>query len=137
MTSVLTVSEKIKNDLYPSVVSGVLAAGLFSVVYGESLGTPIPFLGGMEIPAGVVIGASVAAGHLVGNILEDNVLSMLKSDKVSAIGNLVKPALAGLGTYGTLKVLVGGDISFTESMLLGTSSVFGGEYLYNNVLKKY
>lgn len=136
MTSVLTVSEKIKNDAVPALFSGVLAAGLFSIAYGESLGTPIPFLG-MDMPAGVVIGASVAAGHLVGNILEDNVLSMLKSDKVSAIGNLVKPALAGLGTYGTLKVLVGGDISFTESMVLGTGSVLAGEYLYNNVLKKY
>lgn len=135
MTNVLTIGEKVKQDLYPSLVSGFIAAGIFKLAYGESISAPIPVFG-FDLPAGLVIGGAVAGSHLVGNILEENVLSMLKSNKADMIGAAVKPVLSGLATYGVLQLTVGGDIDLMQSVMIGAGSVFAGEYAYNNILKK-
>lgn len=135
MSNVLTIQEKLRDDFMPALWSAVIAGGIFSVGYGESLMTPIPTMLG-NVPAGLLIGGSVFAGHLVGNVLEDHVLSLLKSSKVDTIASIVKPGLGGLATFAALKLSTGGDIDLSQAVIIGTGSVFAGQYTYDKIFKK-
>jgi hypothetical protein len=129
-----TITDKIKEDLVPALISGSLGALGYSFVFGQSLSDPVPLLG-MYLPGGLAVGGVVGASHLVGNVLQDQVLSMIPSNSyLTAEGGLIKPILGGASTYGLFR-LNGLDPGFVNGFGLGAVSVVGGTYAYDKFWK--
>ncbi len=135
MDNVMSIGEKIKMDLVPAAISGLISLGVYTMVFGEQLsGDYIPFLG-KSLPASVVVGGTVFGSHLIGNILENNVLTMFQSEKLAGIeGRLAKPLISGAATVGIFKLAVSPDSNLMESFALGAGSVFVGQYVSDTFL---
>jgi len=133
-TNVLSVKEKIVEDLFPALVSGAISVLGYTFLFGESAMSPIEVFG-LNIPAGALIFSTTFGSHLVSNVLENNVLDLLKSEKASLLGMAAKPVLGGLAQYGLIMV-INGNAEFMNSFLLGAGSIVGGEYVYDSFLKK-
>lgn len=131
----MTIGEKVKADLIPATLSGLISLGIYSMFYGESLtGDFIPFLG-QSLPAAVVVGGTVFGAHLVGNILENQVLGLFQSEKLAGIeGRIAKPVISGLATIGIFKFAVSPNANLMESFILGAGSVFASEYAYDTFM---
>jgi hypothetical protein len=123
----LSVGEKIKEDLMPALISAGCSLLGYSLAFGESPMGYLPFFGS-AVPAGVVVGGSVFSSHLIGNVLENNVLSMI-GPKVVGVEHLAKPVISGLSTYGIFKFGVSNETAFLPSFGLGAGSVLAGEYV--------
>ena len=131
----LTVMEKIKQDLMPAGVSGLTSVAIYSGVLGESFMQPTDIFG-MNVPTGLLVGGTVFLSHLIGNILEYQVLDMWKSSKEDKIAYFVKPAISGLSTFGLFYLLNGSGTDFMYSFGIGGASTFAGGAIYDKFLKK-
>jgi hypothetical protein len=123
-----TIWNDVKEDIIPSLFSGAIALGAYNLVFGESITSTIPFIGG-EAPAWLVVGGTVSASHLAGNVLQHQILPMIESkDLASAEGVIGKPLLSGLALYGMFRLGVSEDVDFIKSVGLGAGSVISGQY---------
>ena len=120
---------KIKEDVVPSLFSAGASLILYNFVFGQSVTDSIPFAGRL-VPAWAVVGGSVFASQLAGNVLENNVLTMIPDNSYAQLeGMLVKPALAGLAFYGISYLAISNETSFIDTFGIGVGSVLAGEYV--------
>lgn len=123
--------EKLKEIIAPSIISSVAAIGIYKFVLNEDLESSVPLMGSF-MPAWQVLGVSSLVGSVAGEFLSDVIIP--KIPKIEALGTIqdigVPPAITGLTTYGSMRVLISEDTSFKNSFLLGASSSIVGKYVY-------
>ena len=130
-----SIFEKIRSDLIPALLSGGISLGIYSLVFGEKLfGDSIPFFG-MAVPGSIVVAGAVAGSHLIGNVLENNILTMFESQShATLMGRIAKPLIAGVASTAIFKIAVNPETNITESFILGAGSVFASSYVYDTFL---
>ena len=128
--------EKVKSELVPSLISGGLAVGIYSMILQEPINRTIAFAG-LDVPVYVAVGSTSMISHLVGTGLEDFVLKRLPQspslEKIEAV--LVKPSIGGLAMYGMGKLAISPYTPFLPAFTLGAASIMGGDYLSKGVVK--
>ena len=126
--------DKLKEVLMPSVFSAGASIIIYKYVLGEDLSENVPFIGSI-MPAYQVVAASSLIGSVAGEFLSDVVIP--KIPKISAIESIqelvLPPAITGLTTYATLRLLVSEDTSLKNGFLLGAGSSVVGKYAYSMI----
>jgi hypothetical protein len=134
----MTTLDKIKNELYPALLSGGISVGLYSLILGGSLSDTIPTFG-VDLPAYAAVGGVSVASHIAGTALEDFVLDKIpKNMKYSkAEAAFVKPSIGGLAMYGLSRFGISdnGDTPFVKTFLVGSGSILASDYLFKNAKK--
>ncbi len=124
--------QKIREIIVPSAFSAAASVLIYKYALGEDLTDDIPFLS-YSMQAWQVVGVSSLIGSVAGEFAAD--VAIPKSPKIEMLAGIqdiiVPPAITGLTTYGTLKVLVSGDTSFKNGFLLGAGSSLVGKGVYN------
>lgn len=122
--------DKLKQIIVPSLISSIASVGIYKFVLGEDLQTDIPFMN-YSLPAYQVVGMSSLIGSVAGEFLSDVVIPAVpKLDALGSVQDMIlPPSIAGLTTYGTLRILVSEDASFKNGFLLGASSNIVGKYV--------
>jgi hypothetical protein len=126
--------DKLKQIIMPSVFSAGASIIIYKYVLGEDLNDNVPFLGNI-MPAYQVVAASSLIGSVAGEFLSDIVIPMVpKVGAIETIQDMVlPPAITGITTYGTLRLLVSEDTSFKNGFLLGAGSSVVGKYAYSMI----
>ena len=121
--------EKIKADSLPALVSAGFGLLGYNMIFGESITDSVPFFGG-SAPAWIVVGGGVFASDLVGNILQNDVLTMLpQSPSYAKIeGMLVRPVITGASLYGLFRLGVSDQTDLIRTFGLGAGSAIAGTY---------
>ena len=124
-----SITEKLKDELIPSLASGAVGVLASSFLLGVDIGTTLP-VGSLNLPAWAAIGGVITASDLVAYASHDWVL-----EKIPAIhgfatyeNKLLAPVLSGLATYALFVTAVSPDTSLTNSILLGAGSTIVGNY---------
>jgi len=123
--------QKISEDAVPSLISGGIALLAYNMIFGESITDSIAF-GGGSAPAWAIIGGGVFGSQLVGNVLQNQVLSYIQTPSLAGTeGMIVKPLLAGGTLYGLFRFGVSEDTNLLQTVGLGAGSVIAGQYASN------
>lgn len=127
-----SIFDKIKDDVVPALFSAGLSLAGYSLVFGESITTPYSFFG-MTLPSGVVVGGGVFLSDVAGEVLQNNLLSLLPQSQTMANleGRLAKPLISGLTLYGLYKFGVSNDTQFLPTFGLAAGSTLAGSYIYD------
>lgn len=125
--------DTIMSELTPSLITGLVAAGGYTLVLGGDLMQNLPVLG-MNLPAGAVVGVSTMLGHLGGEILSKQVLKAIQGDNHELIQSVedqfIPPLATGLTTYLLFKTQFP-DADLLKSTALGAGSSIASKYLTN------
>lgn len=133
-----TLIESIESDGVTGLISGAIAVAGASLMYNVPIMEPIGVMG-FNIPAGVVIGGSVAISVASMKFLHDELIDKIPAlaSTSNMLGRIAPPIVAGFTTYGVMRVGVSSSTSFVNSMLLGTISGITGEYASETLYKSY
>lgn len=125
-----SITEKLRDELVPSVASGAIGVLASSFILGVDLSMSLP-VGSMTLPAWAAIGGVIAGADLVSYASHDYVLEKIPSLQRFATyeNRLLAPVLSGVATYGLFRTAVSPDVSLTNSFLLGAGSTVGGKYV--------
>lgn len=124
-------TQRFKNAIMPSLLSGAIGGTIYYFMYNspEMGAIKIPF-GPIELAPYMAVGGAVATGTLAGEILTQFVLPYFQGSGFEGVEEFViPPAMAGLGSYGAMKLLIGGS-EMLPIMALGAGSSVGAKYIY-------
>lgn len=125
----MSVLDKIKQDFYPASFSAISGVLFYKFLLQQDLTDTYNFFG-VDAPAWALIGSTIFASSLVGNILQYNVLPLIPGNVLAGYeGMIVKPVLSGLSTYGIIYVGESTEASFSSLFLLGAGSTLAGDSL--------
>jgi hypothetical protein len=127
-----SVTEKIKDELIPSLASGVVGILGASFLLGVDLSMDIN-IANMTVPAWAAIGGVITGADLIAYASHDFVLEKLPALQSFATyeNRLLAPVLSGVGTYGLLFTAISSDTSLMNSFLLGAGSSVTGRYAFD------
>lgn len=126
-----TFKKKIENTIVPSLFAAGVGAAAYYFMYGNQGIETVP-LGPLNVSLPIAVGATVFIGNTAGEVLTQFVLPMLPDDqKFKGIQEAaVPPAMAGLGVFLSMRMLVSENTEIIPSVLLGAGSSIGGKYIY-------
>jgi len=129
MTDNRSITEKLKDELVPSLASGAIGALAASFLLGVDLSIQLS-IGNMNLPAWAAIGGVISISDLISYASHDYVLEKIPAiQKFATYENrILAPALTGLATYTLFRTTISSDASLTNSFLLGAGSTIGGRY---------
>ncbi len=124
--------EKMKDDMVPGIISGVIAVAGASMMFGASPNAQIPIMG-YSLPVWGVVGGSVAIAVSSSEFVHDMIVE--KIPQLQSISNTESkvgaPIVAGLTTFAIFRGVVSSNASLVNSVLLGAGSAIGGKYAYS------
>lgn len=123
--------KKIENTLVPSLFAAGVGAGAYYFMYGSQEIESVP-LGPLNVSLPIAVGGTVFIGNVAGEILTQFILPMLPEDeqfkKIQEM--VVPPAITGLSTFLSMRILVSENTELLPAILLGGGSSIGGKYIY-------
>ena len=124
-----SLTEKLKDELVPSLASGAIGALAASFIMGVDLSMQLPVMN-MNLPAWAAIGGAISAADLIAYSSHDFVLEKIPSIQRFATyeNRFLAPVLSGVATYGLFRTAISPEASLTNSFLLGAGSSIGGQY---------
>jgi hypothetical protein len=124
-----SITEKLKDELVPSLAAGAVGVLASSFLLGVDLSGNIP-LANMRMPVWAAIGGVITAADLAAYASHDFVLEKIPQIQRFATyeNRLLAPVLSGAATYGLFKGAISSNTSFTNSFLLGAGSSITGKY---------
>lgn len=124
-----TISEKLKDEFVPALISGGIAVLGSSFILGVDLNLDIS-VANMNLPIWVAVGGTVAGADLLAYASHDYILEKIPTlQSISTYENKIgAPVITGLATYGLFKMGISSDVSLTNSFLLGAGSSIAGRY---------
>ena len=129
--------EKMKDDMVPGVISGVIAVAGASMMFGASPNAQIPIMG-YSLPVWGVVGGSVAIAVSSSEFVHDMIVE--KIPQLQSIGNIenrvMAPLLSGIATFGLISTTISPDVSIINSAGLGAVSSIGGRYAFSMIQDK-
>lgn len=131
MSIQLSTTQRLKNAMLPSLLSGAIGGAVYYFMYNtpEMGAIKVPF-GPIELTPFMAVGGAVAAGTLVGELSTQFVLPWVQGSGYQAMEEFaIPPALAGVGSVAAMKLLIGGD-EMLPIFLLGAGSSVGAKYIY-------
>lgn len=129
---------KIIGVLGKSGTAGVIAAAsTYFFLEGGDSSYAIPMLGDMEVPAAVIVGASVAGSHVLAQSATTYILPELPQSEVlgRAEGIAVNLGSAGLANFAILRLLGVGD-EFLVAFAIGAGSAGVADYSVDMLMKQ-
>ena len=129
--------DKIIGVLGKSGSAAVIAAGAtYFLLDGGDASYAVPLLGDMEVPAAVLVGASVGASHMIAQSATTYILPELPQSEVyaRAEGIAVNLGSAGLANYAILRLLGVGD-EFLPAFAVGVGSAATADYGVDMLMK--
>ena len=123
-----------KINVKKAAISGAVAAAGGYLLFGEA-GNTIP-VGGMNIPASIVIAGSVAGASVVSDAAHEYILPMIPQDKKleSVESVALSVVTSGLASAGALRVAGVPSTNTLSSFGLGAGSYLASDYAYHRVL---
>lgn len=133
-----SVIEKLKESAIPSLLTGVVAGGIYYLMYNQ------PGFGNIKIPVGPIelnpmmaVGTVAAIGNLAGETATHFVLPHFQN--MGLVGReelIVPPVLSGLGTYLGARFLISENAEFLTTAAIGAGASVGSKYIYGMVNPK-
>jgi len=135
MSDSRTVSEKLKDEFVPALISGGIGVLASSFILGVDLSLDMN-IAGNNLPVWSVIGGVITGADLISYASHDYVLEKIPSlQSVATYENkIAAPVITGLATVGLFKLGVSSNASITNSFLLGAGSSVGGRYTSGMIL---
>jgi hypothetical protein len=106
---------------------GYVGASLLGVT-----STPVPFVGGINLPANVGVGIVCAGSDVVASLAQDSVLRLLPPNVEQSVVSIARPGLAGAGVYAYFTYAYGGA-NLINTVGLGAGASIAGQYAGNFV----
>jgi hypothetical protein len=130
-----SITEKLKDELVPSIFSGAIGVLASSFILGVDLNLDIS-VGSMNMPLWSIVGGVITSADLLAYASHDYILEKIPQlQNISSVENKIgAPILTGLASYGLFKSGISSDVSFTNSFLLGAGSSVGGRYTASMIL---
>lgn len=129
-----SITEKLKEELIPSLASGVVGVLASSFLLGVDLSMDLS-VANMTVPAWAAVGGVITIADLVAYASHDFVLEKIPSIQRFATyeNRLLAPVLSSVATYGLFVTAISPDASLTNSMLLGAGSSITGRYIFDTL----
>lgn len=130
-----SITEKLKDEIVPSLASGAIGVLASSFILGVDLTSSIN-INGMSMPVWSAIGSVITLADLGAYASHDYILEKIPTlQNISSYENKIgAPVLTGLASFGLFKLGISSDVSFTNSFLLGAGSSVGGRYTASMIL---
>lgn len=132
-----SIKQRLKEEAVPSLASGVIGAVASNMIMGVDYTQQLPFMG-MNVPAYLVIGGTVAGSVMASELLHDYVLENIPmiNAYADAESRILAPVMAGGFTYLLFRTQVSAETSLMNSALLGAGSAVAGKYVGNTLLNR-
>lgn len=134
----MSITDKLKEDLIPALISGGIALGIHKFVLGEDLGYDLNLFG-MNVPVSIAIGGVQFGSHLLGNVLENQVIGYIDPSRTgTTVALLAKPMISGGASLALYRFGLG-DTDMQISHLvnqfaIGVTATIGGDYGYKIIM---
>lgn len=130
--------EKVREVLFPSLISSATSVGLYHFWLKESLTDKVPLLN-YEFPAYITVGVSSLVGSITGQVVGMEIKN--KIPQYPILGNaqemIVGAVIDGTFTYGAMAVLVHKDVSFMNAFSLGAVGSVAGNLVNHGLPSSY